>query len=111
MLDVLDVPLPDELGLICGLAALIWTALVLRAQWRDDRWQRATVGYGIASVVVPLPLALVTPLLASMGDVYGHAVAANNALMMIWLARSAHDLADPHRQPAPPSPLVAEPQG
>jgi hypothetical protein len=31
------------------------------------------------------------------------------ALTLIWLARSAHDLADPRHQPASSSPLSAQP--
>ncbi|WP_214105580.1 hypothetical protein [Acrocarpospora catenulata] len=107
--DVLDWPLPGVLIALCGLAGLVWTVLILRAQWRDGRWQRATVRYGIASLVVPLVLGLVGGLLTSMGNVYSDAKAAADVLMMIWLARSAHDLADPHHEPAPSEPLPAHP--
>ncbi|MFI7697904.1 hypothetical protein [Nonomuraea sp. NPDC049480] len=99
-LDLLDLHLPSWLPLICGLASLIWTVLVLRAQRRDGRWQRATIMYGIAALVVPFVLALVGWALARAGSPYIDAAAAVDALMVIWLARSAHDLADPHHQPA-----------
>ncbi|GIH50341.1 hypothetical protein SAMN05421833_122106 [Microbispora rosea] len=82
---------------ISALASLIWTALVFLTQWRDGRWRRATVWYGIASLVVPvalLPLA-VLEIAGISGDVYGCAITATNALTVIWLARSAHEVTDP----------------
>ncbi|GAA1663523.1 hypothetical protein GCM10009733_071460 [Nonomuraea maheshkhaliensis] len=84
---------------ICALAALAWTALVLRAQWGDDRWERATFGYGLASVVAPIPLtAAAMPFSHETG--VGEALGVvPSVLLMIWLARSAHDLAAPRRQP------------
>ncbi|GAA3831493.1 hypothetical protein GCM10022226_60750 [Sphaerisporangium flaviroseum] len=110
VMDFLDWPVPGGLSWICGLAGLIWTVLVLRAQWRDGRWQRATVRYGVASLVAPMVYGLVGPLLASEGNVYDDAMAATQALTIIWLARSAHDLAEPRHQPALPSPLPTQPQ-
>ncbi|GAA4237294.1 hypothetical protein FHR32_007324 [Streptosporangium album] len=107
VLDVLDWPVPRWLPLVCGLAGLIWMVLVLRAQRRDGRWQRTTVLYGVASLV---GFGSVGWLLASEGNVYDDAMTAADALMMIWLARSAHELADPRHQLAPPSPLPAQPQ-
>ncbi|MEV6859460.1 hypothetical protein AB0M44_00435 [Streptosporangium subroseum] len=111
VLDVLDRPVPDGLSSICGLAALIWTVMVLWAQWRDGRWQRATVWYGVASLLVPVAFMPVGLALVSEGNVYGDAMTATQTLMMIWLARSAHDLADPRHRPASPSLLPAQSQG
>ncbi|WP_436762375.1 hypothetical protein [Streptosporangium sp. V21-05] len=50
VLDVLGLPVPDGVALVCGLAGLVWTVLVLRARWRDGRWRRATVLCGVASL-------------------------------------------------------------
>lgn len=108
VLGVLDLPVPGWLTSICGLAGLGWTVLVLRAQWRDGRWQRATVLYGVASLLAPIGIGLASGLLVGAGGVYD-AMSAANALMLIWLARSAHELADPRHQPAPPPPLPAQP--
>ncbi|GII01403.1 hypothetical protein [Planobispora takensis] len=107
--EPLDRPIPDELPLICGLAGLIWTVLVLWLQRHDGRWRRATVRYGVASLLAPLGLILVG-LLADLGGVYDSAIAASEALMTVWLARSAHDLADPRHEPVPAPPLPAQPQ-
>lgn len=107
VLDVLDWPTPNSLVLACGLAGLIWTVLILRAQRHDGRWRPATVRYGIAALVVPFLLVLAGGLLASEGSVYADATAAAGALTLIWLTRSAHELASPHRRP--PSRLPARP--
>ncbi|MER5418443.1 hypothetical protein [Streptosporangium roseum] len=108
VLDVLDRPMPGWLSWICGLAGLIWTVTILRAQRRDGRWRRATVLYGVASLLAPIGVGLASGLLVGAGNVYD-AMSAANALMLIWLARSAHELADPRHQPAPPPPLPAQP--
>ncbi|TMR03514.1 hypothetical protein ETD86_53885, partial [Nonomuraea turkmeniaca] len=100
VLDVLDVSTPGA-GLICGLAVLVWTVLVLRAQRRDSRWRPATVVYGIAALVAPVGVALVGLLLAILENHANDLTSAGDALMVIWLARSAHDLADPRHQPSP----------
>ncbi|WP_449062445.1 hypothetical protein [Planomonospora algeriensis] len=111
VLDVIGRPIPDGLSLVCAVAALVWTVLLVQAQWRDGRWRRVTVWYGIAALVAPLGLLSAGPLLALAGDLYVDAAgAAVSTLMLAWLARSAHDLADPHRQPVPPAPLSAQPQ-
>ncbi|MGP3961124.1 hypothetical protein ACTWPT_34510 [Nonomuraea sp. 3N208] len=110
VLDVLDWPVPGWLAVICGVAGLIWTVLVLRAQRHDSRWQRATVVYGIAALVAPFIFPLMGLLFALAGrHISDDTAVTAAALMMIWLARSAHELADPHHQPAPPSPLPAQP--
>ena len=94
---------------LIALTELIWMVMVLVAQWRDGRWQRATIGYGIASLIAPIVLVIAgIPLRFVSGPeyVYGEAVAGTaGVLWMIWMARSAHDLADPHSRPAPPRPL------
>jgi hypothetical protein len=111
VIDVLGRPLPTWLPLICGVGALLWTVLVLRAQRRDGRWRRATVRYGIAGLVAPPILSLTAALLARDASMYHDVAWTAEFLMVIWLARSAHDLADPRDEPAPPvpSPLAAEP--
>ncbi|MGI5285746.1 hypothetical protein ACQEVF_20740 [Nonomuraea polychroma] len=111
VITVIDVPdglLPSGVGLICALAALVWMVLILRAQRWDGRWRRATFVYGITSMVAPIVMALVGPLLAAAGGLYD-VLAATGALTVIWLTRSAHELADPRHQPAPPTPLAEQP--
>lgn len=98
--DILGLGAPDLLAGVCALAILVWTLLVLRAQRHDSRWRTATVVYGLAALVVPVVLILVSFALASEGGVLLHAAASTEALGVIWLARSAHDLADPRNQPA-----------
>ncbi|MEV4114623.1 hypothetical protein [Nonomuraea sp. NPDC049695] len=101
VLDILGRPVPDSLSLICGLAALIWMILVIRAQRSDRRWQRATVRYGIAALVGPLVAGVVLGALASVGNLHTAVALAGveGALMVIWLVRSGHDLADPRQEP------------
>ncbi|MDF2705785.1 MAG: hypothetical protein K0R62_1437 [Nonomuraea muscovyensis] len=102
VLDLVGWPVPGKAELICGLAGLVWTALVLRAQWYDDRWGTATVAYGIAALVSPIFLILATlpfPFPNGGGAVEALGVVPS-VLIMIWLARSAHDLAAPRHQPA-----------
>ncbi|WP_433517284.1 hypothetical protein ACQP2T_18090 [Nonomuraea sp. CA-143628] len=106
VLNVLEWPVPGWLELICGVAFLIWTVLLLRAQRRDRRWQRDTVWYGIAALVSPFAVGLVGALLWSETNVYDDALAAVAVLTLVWLARSAHDLANPRPQPGPLSPAL-----
>ncbi|OPG12239.1 hypothetical protein [Microbispora sp. GKU 823] len=113
--DVLDwrearrvADMPD----LSALAGLIWTALVFLTQWRDGRWRRATVGYGIASLVAPLVLLLMAvplEIAGISGGVYVSAITATDALSVIWLARSAHELTDPSASPAPIAPAGPPP--
>lgn len=102
VLAAFDQYVPVEVALILSLAGLTWMVLVLRGQRRDDRWQPATALYGTAALVVPFVSVLAGPLLAIAGNVYVDATAATGALMTIWLARSAHELADPPPQQTPP---------
>ncbi|MEU4835173.1 hypothetical protein [Streptosporangium sp. NPDC023615] len=98
LLDVLDVlgrPTIPGLSLVCGLAAPIWTALALRAQWRDDRRRPSTVRYGIAALLASLAAGGMSRPLGQRGDLLYGAVGAVGALTMVWLARSAHDPAGP----------------
>ncbi|GAA3108005.1 hypothetical protein [Streptosporangium carneum] len=111
VLDVLGRPVPRGLSLVCGLAGLFWTVLVLRAQRQDGRWRRTTVLYGVASLLLPVALWLVGWALIGADNAYYAVVETVDALAMVWLARSAHDLADPRPQPALPSSLSARPQG
>jgi hypothetical protein len=107
VLDVVDLPVPGWLPALCGLAVLLWTALILRAQWRSDRWHLDTVMYGVASMVAPFVLVVMSMLLAPAQAASEQFAEAANVFALIWLARSAHDLADPGSRPAPP--LSAEP--
>ncbi|MEO3859344.1 hypothetical protein [Acrocarpospora sp. B8E8] len=86
-----------EIGGLAGLAGLIWQVLVLTAQWRDGRWQRTTVWYGVAYLVAPLAF---VPL-AILGEISREAIWATEALWVIWLARSGHDLASPGDEDVP----------
>ncbi|MEU7747989.1 hypothetical protein [Nonomuraea sp. NPDC049158] len=106
VLYALELPVPDWLELICGLGYLIWTVLVLRAQRRDGRWRRDTIRYGIAALVAPFLVGLADSLFMNETSVLVNAMGAVGVLTLIWLARSAHDLADPRSQPAPLSPAV-----
>ncbi|YCK37964.1 hypothetical protein ACNF49_29110 [Actinomadura sp. ATCC 39365] len=106
-LDLLGLSVPEGVELVCGLAGLAWTMLVLRAQGSDDRWGTATVAYGIAALVTPLVLVLAAlPFTGEEGAVEALGV-VSSVLTMIWLARSAHDLAAPRRRPAPEAMLEA----
>ncbi|MEV0198758.1 hypothetical protein [Nonomuraea sp. NPDC050691] len=109
VLDAIGWSAPDWLSLTCALAAWVWMVLVLRAQRWDGRWRRATVRYGIAGMVAPVVAMLVNGMLASVEEVLLYATGATGALMVIWAARSGHELADPRPQPAPPEPLPSGP--
>jgi hypothetical protein len=100
VLDLIGRPVPDAVEWICGLAGLAWTVLVLRAQRHDDRWGTATVAYGVAALLVPIFLALATSPFADEGSAVEALGVVSSVLMMIRLARSAHDLAAPRHQPA-----------
>ncbi|QYC43681.1 hypothetical protein Nocox_30485 [Nonomuraea coxensis DSM 45129] len=83
------------LGLVAGFGSLIWNVLVLRAQWDNDRFQRATVKYGILALVLPLVLMMAGGLSGVPREVYDDVVAVAGVLAVVWLARSAHDLDAP----------------
>ncbi|MEU8205242.1 hypothetical protein [Streptosporangium sp. NPDC049046] len=100
VLDLVGLSVPDWVEMVCGLAALAWTVLILRAQAGDDRWGRATVTYGIAALVVPILLLLAALPFQDEGIAVEPLGVVSSVLVMIWLARSAHDLAAPRRQPA-----------
>jgi len=103
VIGVLDLVGSSGLGgaeSICGLAALAWTVLVLRAQRHDDRWGTATVAYGIAALVASIFLGLAALPFPDEGSAVEALGVVPSVLMMIWLARSAHDLAAPRHQPA-----------
>ncbi|MBB2744711.1 UNVERIFIED_ORG: hypothetical protein FHR35_004560 [Microbispora rosea subsp. rosea] len=97
--DVLDWHAAERaaaLGGFAGVGTSVWSVLVLVAQWRNGRWGRTTVWYGIASVLVPVALLIGGIPLSGAGDfhdVYDEATSAADALFVIWLARSAHELA------------------
>ncbi|WP_169949804.1 hypothetical protein [Microbispora sp. H11081] len=105
--DVLDWHRAERVAALGGFAeagSLVWSVLVLVAQWRDGRWGRTTVWYGIASLAVPAVLLVVGLPLSGAGDlhdVYDEAITAADALFVIWLARSAHELGGTPSQPAP----------
>ncbi|MEV3985596.1 hypothetical protein [Nonomuraea sp. NPDC049758] len=85
------------LALVAGLASLIWNVLVLRAQWDNKRFQRATVKYGILALVLPFVLTMAGGLSGVPPEFYDDVVAVVGLLAVVWLARSAHDL---HAPPA-----------
>ncbi|MFI6909995.1 hypothetical protein ACIBKY_52665 [Nonomuraea sp. NPDC050394] len=95
---------------LAAVANLVWLVIVLMAQWRGGRWHRTTVMYGVASLIAPVALVLVgipLTLVEGLKGVYGEVVAgASSALMVTWLARSAHDLARPDDGHAPPRPAA-----
>lgn len=105
--DVLDWRGAERAAALGGLADvgnLVWCVLVLMAQSRDGRWGRATVRYGMASLLVPVVLLVGGTALSGAGDfyhVYDEAASAADALFVIWLARSAHELAAGPGGPAP----------
>ncbi|GAA3419672.1 hypothetical protein [Streptosporangium vulgare] len=107
VLDLVGRPVPGWAETICGLAALAWTVLILRAQGGDDRWGRATVAYGIAALVVPILLLLATLPFSNEGSAVEALGVVSSVLVMIWLARSAHDLAVPRHQAAVQTTLEA----
>ncbi|MEV4454812.1 hypothetical protein [Microbispora sp. NPDC049633] len=91
-------------GGFAGVGDLVWSALVLTAQWRGGRWGRTTVWYGIASLLVPVALLVAGIPLRGNGDlydVYDEATTAADALFVIWLARTAHELGSAPSRPAP----------
>ncbi|MFG1708136.1 hypothetical protein ACFLIM_33495 [Nonomuraea sp. M3C6] len=95
-----------------GLARLFWVIMVFVSQRRDGRFQRATVWYGIGYLLLPvllLPVSLLLRLAGGFDDVAEEVAYVPDILLMVWLARSAHDLADPHARPAPSPPLLAVP--
>ncbi|MGW2154890.1 hypothetical protein [Nonomuraea sp. NPDC001699] len=100
VLGLVGLPVPESMELVCGLAVLAWTILILRAQWDDDRWRTATVKYGVAALVVPILLMLAALPFAEEGSAVEALGVVSSVLIMIWLARSAHDLAAPRDQPA-----------
>ncbi|KAB8186277.1 hypothetical protein FH608_047010 [Nonomuraea phyllanthi] len=69
--------------------------LVLRAQWDNDRFERATVKYGILALVLPVVLTVAGGLSGVPLEVYDDVVAVAGVLAVVWLARSAHDLDAP----------------
>ncbi|MEV4571218.1 hypothetical protein AB0K12_46355 [Nonomuraea sp. NPDC049419] len=96
---------------LSGLVGTLWYVLVLAAQWRDGRWRRATVLYGVAAQVLPLLLIMFVALLpARIAGVDLAAYAVMDAMTVIWLARSAHDLALPPA-PSPAGPPALAPEG
>ncbi|WP_146178209.1 hypothetical protein [Nonomuraea fuscirosea] len=107
LFDLVGVPALDRAATFCGLASLIWLALVLRDQWGDDRWGRATFAYGTASLVAPILLTLAAMPFSGVADVVEVPSVVGNVLLMIWLARTAHDLAVPRHEPAAQTALEA----
>ncbi|MFG1948641.1 hypothetical protein [Nonomuraea sp. NPDC048826] len=98
--DLVGWRVPSGAESICALAALAWTVLVLWAQAHDGRWGRATVAYGVAGLVVPILLILAAMPFMDEGSAVEALGVVSSVLIMIWLARSAHDLAAPRRRPA-----------
>ncbi|MFB9890575.1 hypothetical protein [Planobispora takensis] len=99
-----------------GWPWLLWLTLILFAQARDGRWGRIAVWSGAASVAAPFVVVLLRSgvVSVSVSDIaYFHGyvlmplTAISEALQLVWLARSAHDLASsparavPRREPRP----------
>ncbi|MEV0620519.1 hypothetical protein AB0I81_44855 [Nonomuraea sp. NPDC050404] len=97
----------EPLIMVSGLAALIWIVLILRAQWDDDRWQESTVKYGALGLLLPILFTMAGALIAAPFEVYDDAVVVAGTLNVIWLARSAHDLAAPRVVPAADAHVLA----
>ncbi|GAA3611049.1 hypothetical protein GCM10022419_115030 [Nonomuraea rosea] len=113
--DELDWPAGERSATIAGLggmAQIFWMIMVFVAQWRDGRFRRSTVRYGAGYLLLPLlllPVAWSLGLAGGFGDVAETVTWAPEILLMVWLARSAHDLAGPDARPAPSPPLLALP--
>lgn len=109
--DELGAPVRD-LDVLAAVAEAVWWVLVWVAQWRDGRWRRDTVGYGAGMLVVPLALILLTALLAAIWvsfvplaiGVRREGTVFVEAFLLIWLARSAHDLGEARGRAAPARP-------
>ncbi|MER5418232.1 hypothetical protein [Streptosporangium roseum] len=112
VLDELDVRAVEQsFGLVrlSGWLWSLWMALILVAQARDGRWGRVTVWSGAASMVLAfLVMPLAFDLVGGIGGFRDPAVTvifglsgAQAVLMLVWLARSAHDLAGPHAGAVP----------
>ncbi|MGW0803908.1 hypothetical protein [Nonomuraea sp. NPDC002799] len=85
------------------LAALAWLAPLLAGQRRDGRWSRATVATGWWVLGLSLGYSLVFGFLMGLrgGNVLiAAALEALNVMVLVWTARTAHELA------APPPPAV-----
>ncbi|ACZ90476.1 hypothetical protein [Streptosporangium roseum] len=104
--DELGVRAVEQIFDLAGLLWSLWMALILVAQARDGRWGRGTVWSGAASMLLPflvMPLALggfdsfSAPAFTVILGVSG----ARATFMLVWLARSAHDLAGPHAGAVP----------
>lgn len=89
---------------LSGMPFVLWQALTLAAQARDGRWRRSTVWWGALPVALSFFL---TPLVTGVLSVFSAelallAEAPAGAVLslstLVWLIRSARDLANP---PAP----------
>ncbi|MFD8531444.1 hypothetical protein ACFV0L_28895 [Streptosporangium canum] len=109
VLDELDVHAVEQIFDLLGLSGWLWwlwMALILVAQARDGRWGRVTVWSGAASMALAF---LVMPLALGLSGGFGYPVftvitsvsAVRTTLMLVWLARSAHDLAGPYAGAVP----------
>lgn len=107
--QIFDLAGPDGLLWLLWLLWSLWMVLILVAQARDGRWGGVTVWSGAASMLLAL---LVVPLAFGLAGDFGgfrdHAITvilglfeAQAVLMLVWLARSAHDLAGPHAGAVP----------
>ncbi|WP_433347547.1 hypothetical protein ACQP25_30535 [Microtetraspora malaysiensis] len=63
----------------------------------------------LVSLYLLLPVSLLLRLAGGFDAVAEDDVWASDIQLMVWLARSTHDLAAPHARPAPSPPLLAVP--
>ncbi|MGJ6967114.1 hypothetical protein ACSDR0_34885 [Streptosporangium sp. G11] len=105
--------------LFLGVAALAWQVMILIGQREDGRWSAATVTIGRIALLLSLATPLIgiaahlLPLLTPL--VLGQLVGEFNVFNTVWLARSAHELAESRtpvasrggRPPAPPRAVLA----
>ncbi|GAA2213962.1 hypothetical protein GCM10009850_094260 [Nonomuraea monospora] len=79
---------------VLGLASIAFTVTILLGQRRDGRWSAATVTIGWVALVAPLLLIALNVVLPSGSGIVSDAL---DALSTVWLARTAHELAQPGR--------------
>ncbi|GIH22740.1 hypothetical protein Aph01nite_10500 [Acrocarpospora phusangensis] len=95
--DEIDAHVAEEVFEFAGASGIpwpLWLVLTLVAQARDGRWGRTTIWAGAVRTASPYVL---TPWLFALGSSYSLLIvsAVVGPLLIVWQARSAHDLASP----------------